>query len=36
MEFEAQKERLVDKEVMPTQEIINHFMGNACFSITRI
>jgi len=28
MEFEAPKERLVDKKVIPTQEIINHFMGD--------
>ena len=28
MVFEAQKERFTDKKVIPTQEIINHFMGD--------
>ena len=32
MEFIAEKERLANKEVMPTEEIINHFLGekNVC------
>ena len=32
MKFIAEKERLANKEVMPTEEIINHFLGekNVC------